>query len=145
MVLIQIVYTNQSTCGMDSCVAIRICPYRDHSLGRLDKALRVVFHSNMQYTCYSYVGERCFCRIVHGTKVELKTRKKINWNKISIIFYVLFCIQWVSFPVDTGRKLNIHKTLKRRPGHLLNVLRTFNLRPVSTGLFILDKTQLLTN
>ena len=36
-------------------------------------------------------------------------------------------------PVDTGRKLNVHKTFRRRPGHLLNVLCTFNLRPVSTG------------
>ena len=39
----------------------------------------------------------------------------------------------VPFPVDTGRKLNIHKTFRRRPGRLLNVLCTFNLRPVSTG------------
>ena len=37
------------------------------------------------------------------------------------------------FPVDTGRKLNVHKTLRRRPGRLLNVLCTFYLRPVSTG------------
>ena len=36
-------------------------------------------------------------------------------------------------PVDTGRRLNVHKTFRRRPGRLLNVLRTFNLRPVSTG------------
>ena len=35
--------------------------------------------------------------------------------------------------VDTGRKLNIHKTFRRRPGRLLNVLCTFNLRPVHTG------------
>ena len=35
-------------------------------------------------------------------------------------------------PVDTGRKLNVHKTFRRRPGRLLNVLRTFNLRPGST-------------
>ena len=40
------------------------------------------------------------------------------------------------FPVDTGRKLNVHKTFRRRPGRLLNVLCTFNLRPVSTGLNI---------
>ena len=33
-------------------------------------------------------------------------------------------------PVDTGRKLNVHKTFRRR---LLNLLCTFNLRPVSTG------------
>ena len=35
-------------------------------------------------------------------------------------------------PADTGRKLNVHKTLRRRPGRLLNVLCTFSLRPVST-------------
>ena len=37
------------------------------------------------------------------------------------------------YPVDTGRKLNVHKTFRRRPGRLLNVLCTCNLRPVSTG------------
>ena len=39
-----------------------------------------------------------------------------------------------TIPVDTGRKLNVHKTFRRRPGRLLNVLCTFNLRPVSTGM-----------
>ena len=39
----------------------------------------------------------------------------------------------INSPVDTGRKLNVHKTFRRRPGGLLNVLCTFNLRPVSTG------------
>ena len=38
----------------------------------------------------------------------------------------------VNNPVDTGRKLNVHKTFRRRPGRLLNVICTFNLRPVST-------------
>ena len=37
------------------------------------------------------------------------------------------------YPIDTGRKLNVHKTFRRRPERLLNVLCTFNLRPVSTG------------
>ena len=37
------------------------------------------------------------------------------------------------FPVDTGRKLKVHKTFRRRPGRVLNVLCTFKLRPVSTG------------
>ena len=41
-------------------------------------------------------------------------------------------------PVDTGRKLNVHKTFRRRPGRLLNVLCTFSLRPVSTGKPILS-------
>ena len=39
----------------------------------------------------------------------------------------------INAPVDRGRKLNIHKTFRRRPGRLLNVLCTFNLRLVSTG------------
>ena len=34
-------------------------------------------------------------------------------------------------PANTGRKLNMHKTFRRRPVRLLNVLCTFNLRPVS--------------
>ena len=37
-----------------------------------------------------------------------------------------------NYPVDTGRKLNVYKTSRRRPGGLLSVLCTFNLRPVST-------------
>ena len=40
--------------------------------------------------------------------------------------------------VDTGRKLYVHKTFRRRPGRLLNVLYTFNLRSVYTGEFIMD-------
>ena len=42
------------------------------------------------------------------------------------------------FPEDTGRKLSVCKTFRRRPRRLLNFLCTFNLRPVSTGL--VDKT-----
>ena len=41
-----------------------------------------------------------------------------------------------AFPVDTGRKSNLHKMFRRRPGHLLNSLCTFSLRPVSIGLEI---------
>ena len=33
-------------------------------------------------------------------------------------------------PLGRGRKLNAHKTFRRRPGRLLNVLCTFNLRRV---------------
>ena len=39
-------------------------------------------------------------------------------------------------PIDTGRKLNVHKKFRRCPGRLLNVLCTFNLRPVYTGILI---------
>ena len=37
-----------------------------------------------------------------------------------------------NFSVGTGRKLNVHKTFRRRRGRLLNVSCTFNLRPMST-------------
>ena len=33
-------------------------------------------------------------------------------------------------PLNTGRKLNAHKTFSRSLGRLLNVLCTFNLRPL---------------
>ena len=39
----------------------------------------------------------------------------------------------IIIPLDTGHKLNVHKTFRRRPGRLLNVLCTFSLRPVSTA------------
>ena len=42
-------------------------------------------------------------------------------------------IKELHYPVHTGRKLNVHKTFRRRPGSLLNVLCMFNLRPVFTG------------
>ena len=34
------------------------------------------------------------------------------------------------YPLDTGRKLNVHKSFSRRPGRLLNVFCVFNLRRV---------------
>ena len=34
-------------------------------------------------------------------------------------------------PADAGPKLNVHKTFRRCPGRLLNILCTLNLRPLS--------------
>ena len=48
--------------------------------------------------------------------------------------------------VDTGRKLNVHKTFRTRPERLLNVLCTFSLRPVSTVILKLNlKTPILSS
>ena len=44
-------------------------------------------------------------------------------------------INWI-FPLDTGNKLNVHRTFGRRPGRLLNVLCTFNLRSLFRGLIL---------
>ena len=46
-------------------------------------------------------------------------------------------------PVDTGRKLNVQETFRRRPGHLLIVLYMANLRLVSTGIITLFLQALL--
>ena len=51
-------------------------------------------------------------------------------------------IKFSKTPVDTGRKLNVHKTFRRRPGRLLNVLCTFNLCPVSKGIRFHVKSRL---
>ena len=48
----------------------------------------------------------------------------LNFEQVSYVLVI---------PVVTGRKLNVHKTFRKRPGRLLNVLCTFNLHPVSTG------------
>ena len=66
---------------------------------------------------------------VKNYKIDLKqcwkkqTKKKNNNSKDSLH----------KSPADAGRKLNVHKTFRRRSGRLLNVLYTFNLRPVSAG------------
>ena len=56
-----------------------------------------------------------------------------NENKEIESCYEMKLRRLCRYPVDTGRKLNVHKTFKRRPGRLPNVLCTFSLRPVSTG------------
>ena len=51
-----------------------------------------------------------------------------------MVYYVKRALQnrqHITSLVDTGRKLDVHKTFGRRPGRLLNILFTFNLRPVS--------------
>ena len=49
-------------------------------------------------------------------------------------YYQKYCVAGISyFSVDTEGKLNVQKTFRRRPGRPLNVLCTFNLRPVSIG------------
>ena len=65
----------------------------------------------------------------------------LNWNKAHALYRETCKLFWSSAVlVDTRRKLNVHKTFRRRPGRLLNVFCTFNLRLVSTG--IVNKTWL---
>ena len=62
--------------------------------------------------------------VVQYNVIYAKSEK--SWQNVRKVYKSVF-------PVDTGRKLNVHKTFRRRPGRLLNVLCTFNLRLVSTG------------
>ena len=58
----------------------------------------------------------------------------MEWRQIK---HTVFSEKCVTDPADTGRNLNVHKTFRRRPGCLLNILCTFTLRPVSTGLYVI--------
>ena len=61
----------------------------------------------------------------------------------SLVSFLLHsCRTGVTSPVDTGRKLNVHKTFRKRPRRLLNVFRTFELRPVTTGLALMLQNRL---
>ena len=63
----------------------------------------------------------------------------LNISRSQAQQYYFFYVELLSYQVrnllssvDTGRKLNVHTTFRRRPGSLVNVLCKFNLRPVST-------------
>ena len=63
-------------------------------------------------------------------------QSKVTKSYLSKEYRFYHCSVWCplkSYPLDTGRKLNVHKTFRRRPGRLLNVLCTFNLHPESRG------------
>ena len=76
------------------------------------------------------------------TKANIFVLIKTSWRCLQDVFIKTYvCWEWYQITqsitnilVDTGRKLNVHKTLRRRPRRLLNVLRTFNLRPMSVGM-----------
>ena len=71
---------------------------------------------------------------------------KLNFHYLKIIhIFIMFSskkydIFWKkkqkNNPIDTGSKLNVHKTFRKRPGRLLKVLCAFSLRPVSTGFIV---------
>ena len=86
--------------------------------------------------------DRCLHKFNRTAPLKKKLKNyigwKILWNPLvceKVLLCKCFPLNFVKFfiPVDTGRKLNVHKTYRRRPGRRLNVLRKFNLRPVSTG------------
>ena len=68
---------------------------------------------------------------------------KKNFSNFWQLFLELFNHSWIficvnTYPLDTGRKLNVHKMFIWRPGRLLNVICTFNLHPVPRGYILLE-------
>ena len=89
------------------------------------------------------IGGSVFCSDRYSYLIKVRIQKSLTWSSKLMSHGVKshrpltdplekFIVK-TSCPVDTERKLNVHKTFRRRPGRLLNVLCTFNLRPVSTG------------
>ena len=56
---------------------------------------------------------------------------RFQWDFIKSV--ILLLPQDTGSKIDTGSKMNVHKTFRRRPGCLLNVLCMFSLRRLSTG------------
>ena len=78
---------------------------------------------------------RCISILFYTNKHD-KTENNCVILEILVILSLLYNAQEsldTTRPLDTGRKLDVHKTFRRRPGRLLNVLWTFSLRPVSRG------------
>ena len=76
----------------------------------------------VQFTCCAYGVKQLNFGIYKQTNKQTNTKHR----------KALTTLLWV-YPVDIGRKLNVYKTFRRHPRRLLDVLRTFNLRPVSAG------------
>ena len=55
----------------------------------------------------------------------------LRMDQVKLVEDRTLCVTHLS--LDTGLKLNVQKTFRRRPRHLLSVLCTLNLRPVSRG------------
>ena len=74
----------------------------------------------------------CYALFLTNKEISVEKQTRFSYQELSVLVYFNPAPLY-HYPVDTGRKLNVHKTFRRRPGRLLNVLYTFNLRPVSTG------------
>ena len=94
-----------------------------------------------KFVCHDHICLHLFPSKIHTFRCRDKISKWVIDSKAIYIStsntlekQCQSIFMWLVFPIDTGRKLNAHKTFRRRPGRLLNVLCTFSLRPVFAGL-----------
>ena len=90
------------------------------------------------FHCYVLDGWLAHSLLIVLSSLFIFSGVDLAVHRFNPVRYFLFVsaptlIVCLSFPVDTGRKLNVHKTFRSRPERLLNVLYTFILRPVPTG------------
>ena len=83
---------------------------------------------------YHFFDPKLTSRLNFVPKIVIMTCPKFSYLFSLSMGDQCFNEKNLGFPVDTGHNLNVHKTFRRHPGRLLNVLCTFNLHPVSTGL-----------
>ena len=82
---------------------------------------------------FSDTNQKHVCWKIHKVSFLVVLQENI-FTMLNEIRLVKWVSSWVKlYPLDTGRKLKVHKTFRRHPGRLLNVLCTFSLRPMSRG------------
>ena len=97
---------------------------------------------NFYFLRLHYTKNEVFLKYFFSKYDPICRKLRIYWR----IFLRIYWFNLVTFTQETGngklprrhRTLNVHKTFRRGPRRLLNVLCTFNLRPVSTGSFFVQ-------
>ena len=96
------------------------------------KLVRINLRNQNYIRCIKSIRSPIFERFF-GDVLSIILKKSLSKRFSEHEMYKLYEHSSNVIPVDTGRKLNLYKTFTRRPGRLLNVLCTYNLRLVSTG------------
>ena len=99
----------------------------------------LVFHSGLGITRKKIRQATC----LHSNAMDSFSPNSIPFESLGVLglnvsvpLFRTCCVLGTINPVDTGQKLKVDKTFRRRPGRLLNDLCTFNVRPVLTEEFI---------
>ena len=101
------------------------------------RAVLIVYTSKVYLKTWCLlVWVKKFLQFSHIQKFRLAWRGCYQRLLTFFLLFIIFLLLLKYYHVDTGRRLNVHETFRRRPGRLLNVLCTFNFRPVSTGIMI---------
>ena len=69
-----------------------------------------------------------------GSKESIRKKsKKCSDNINSFCGNVPFYFNYFLYPLDTWRKVNVHKTLRNRPGRFLNILKVLSIYVLCPG------------